>query len=32
MTEWIRKIVAGFIGLHTCGRHRLSHVWGRLVR
>ena len=30
MIEWIRRIVAGLIGLHTCRRHRLSHVWGRV--
>jgi len=32
MIEWIRKIVAGFIGLHACGRHPVSHIWGRVVR
>jgi len=32
MIEWIRRIVAGLIGLHTCKGHLLSHVWGRLVR
>ncbi len=32
MIEWIRRIVAGFIGLHACGRHRSSHTCGRVVR
>ena len=32
MIEWIRRIVAGLIGLQTCRRHRLSQVWGRAVR
>ena len=32
MIEWIRRIVAGFIGLHTCGRQRLSQACGRVVR
>jgi hypothetical protein len=32
MIEWIRRIVAGFIGLHACGRQRLSHACGRVVR
>ena len=32
MIEWIRRIVAGLIGLHTWRGHRVSHVWGRVVR
>ena len=28
----MRRIVAGFIGRHACGRQRLSHACGRVVR
>ena len=30
MIEWIRRIVAGFTGRHTCGRQRLSQSCGRV--
>jgi hypothetical protein len=28
MIEWMRRIAAGFIGLHACGRQRLSQAYG----
>ena len=29
--QWICRTVDAAIGLHSCGRHRASHSWSRVV-